>query len=249
MKNDHAVIHPQAGKKTGTMGTVAVLVATQPDLDRLARTLGCEAGENRPFFGARRYSRVRDGQGFSLVGPVVGAPHAVMILENLICQGISHVVFMGWCGSVSPGARIGDILMPTAAFSDEGTSRHYGLVDPAIRVGPSESFQQRIETLFDDKTLPIIHGTVWTTDAIYRETSDKIDHYRNLGALGVDMELSALFTVAAFRAISLASVLVVSDEVWTHTWKPGFGDPQFKQSRKAVTDLLATLVKRMAFDG
>lgn len=249
MNNDHAVIHPQAGKKTGTLGTVAVLVATQPDLDRLARTLGCEAGQDRPFFAARRYSRVRDGRGFSLVGPVMGAPHAVMILENLICQGISHVVFMGWCGSVSPEARIGDILMPTAAFSDEGTSRHYGLTDPSVGVGPSASFQQRIEASFDHCRRPIIHGPVWTTDAIYRETPDKIDHYRSLGALGVDMELSALFTVATFRAIALASVLVVSDEVWTHTWTPGFGDPKFKQSRNMVMDLLATQIERMASDG
>ncbi|GAB6096359.1 hypothetical protein JCM14469_26120 [Desulfatiferula olefinivorans] len=249
MKNDCAVIRPVAGKKNGAFGTVAVLSATRPDLDRLARTLGCDAGESRPFFNARRFTRVQDGRGFSLVGPVMGAPHAVMLLENLIGQGIDRLVFMGWCGSVSPEARIGDILMPTSAFSDEGTSRHYGLTDPSFCVRPDGSFQQRIDAAFDGQNLPIIRGPVWTTDAIYRETPDKIDHYRNRGALGVDMELSALFTVSAFRSVALASVLVVSDEVWTYDWKPGFGDSRFKQSRTSVTDTLATQIERMAVDG
>ncbi|MBU1169243.1 MAG: nucleoside phosphorylase [Proteobacteria bacterium] len=230
------------------MGSLAVMAATLPDLNYLVKHLGFDQEDSRSFYSSQVYTRLENGRGFSLTGPFIGAPHAVMLLENLVCLGISQVIFMGWCGSVSPDACIGDILVPSCAFSDEGTSRHYGLDDPGICVEPSLPLQALMAETCRAQGLSFKQGPVWTTDAIYRETPEKIDDYRKRGALAVDMELSALCTAAAFRGIQLASVLVVSDEVWTHTWKPGFGNKEFKQSRKAVTQMIATLVERI-FNG
>ena len=56
--------------------------------------------------------------------------------------------------------------------------------------------------------------------------------------LGVDMEFSALCTVAAFRGISLGALFVVSDMLWTKNWKPGFGLTEFKKSSRELIDKL-----------
>jgi purine-nucleoside phosphorylase len=88
------------------------------------------------------------------------------------------------------------------------------------------------------KGLPFRTGEVWTTDAPYRETLDKVKHYQRLGVLAVEMEMSALMTVARFRAVSVAAVLVVSDELFNLKWKPGFSDPLLGRRSRAAAEIL-----------
>jgi len=57
----------------------------------------------------------------------------------------------------------------------------------------------------------------------------------------VEMELSALLTVARFRGVAAGAILVVSDELASLTWRPGFRDPLFTAARKAVCEVLSTL--------
>ena len=48
------------------------------------------------------------------------------------------------------------------------------------------------------------------------------------------MELSAIFSVAAFRHMKAAGLLVVSDELSEYEWRPGFKKPEFKAARETV---------------
>ena len=88
-------------------------------------------------------------------------------------------------------------------------------------------------------------GPVWTTDAPFRETPAKVSDYQRRGALAVEMECSALFTVAAFRAVSAAALLVVSDELSSLTWRPGFRDPRFTRGREAACDAIGRLCSEL----
>ena len=88
-------------------------------------------------------------------------------------------------------------------------------------------------------------GKVWTTDAIYRETRQKIEQFQKKGALAVEMELSALFSAGRYRGVDVAAVLVVSDEVSTFTWRPGFRDKRFIKSRKAVAEVISDICKSL----
>lgn len=54
-------------------------------------------------------------------------------------------------------------------------------------------------------------GKTVTTDAVYRETLIKELKWRTAGVLAVDMEVSALFTVAKYYHIPAVTLLVVSD--------------------------------------
>jgi uridine phosphorylase len=79
-------------------------------------------------------------------------------------------------------------------------------------------------------------GPVWSTDAIFRETRDKVRHYQDQGVLAVEMELSALFTVGKYRGVEVGGILVVSDELTTLTWRPGFKDERFEKGRVAACE-------------
>jgi purine-nucleoside phosphorylase len=88
-------------------------------------------------------------------------------------------------------------------------------------------------------------GTVWSTDAIYRETPQQVEYYQRRGAIAVDMEISALFTVAQFRQVDLGAVAVVSDELGSFKWRPGFKMDEFKRGRAAVCRVLKDVCQKM----
>jgi purine-nucleoside phosphorylase len=52
------------------------------------------------------------------------------------------------------------------------------------------------------------------------------------------MEMSALFHVAEYRKVRLAGLLVVSDELFTLKWRPGFRKSRFKQACRLASETL-----------
>ena len=127
-------------------------------------------------------------------------------------------------------------VIPTGAVSGEGTSAHYPIGDRPVR--PDPGLVRRLARGLGRAGIPFKKGTVWTTDAIYRETVRKIRSLRDRGVLAVEMELSALMTVAIFRSVSLGALLVVSDDLSGLKWRPGFSDPQFRKNSLAAAEVL-----------
>ena len=86
-------------------------------------------------------------------------------------------------------------------------------------------------------------GAIWTTDAIYRETRQLVETHQQDGILAVEMELSALYSVAQFRRVALAGILVVSDELSSLDWRPGFKDKRFVQGRRIACNVVEKLCR------
>jgi purine-nucleoside phosphorylase len=86
-----------------------------------------------------------------------------------------------------------------------------------------------------------LDNTVWTTDAIYRETSEKVVAYGKRGYLAVEMEMSALIRLAAYRSVELAGLLIVSDELFSLEWHAGFGVDKLKKASRESCRLLLNL--------
>jgi nucleoside phosphorylase len=176
------------------------------------------------------------GPPLTVSGPMVGAPQAVMVMEKLIALGATRIWVVGFCGSLQPEVKIGDLVIPTSAHCEEGTSAHYPV--QGRRPESDEKLNGLLQDALKMKGLPFRMGEVWTTDAPYRETLDKVKRYQRLGVLAVEMEMSALMTVALFRRVSVAALLVVSDELFDLKWKPGFSDPLLQQRGRAAAEIL-----------
>jgi uridine phosphorylase len=207
----------------------------------LAACLQAPADAERPLFISRLHPG-RDG-GVSLAGPAIGAPYAAMIVETLAAWGVKTLVFVGWCGAVSPEVAIGGVVVPDTGLIDEGTSRHYAPEASVSR--PSPLLAERLAQTCRDAGLAVSTGSVWTTDAAFRESPEKVERFRGLGAAAVDMEASAVFTVAAFLGIEAAALLLVSDELSTLAWRPGFNAPQFLGTRETACRAVAELAGRL----
>ncbi len=131
---------------------------------------------------------------------------------------------------------LGDIVLAEGAVSGEGVSRYYAKEKVTF---PGKAATDTLEE-FASRHEPGLHrGIIWSTDAPYRERrSELITLQERYGVVGIDMEFSALCTVARCRGVSLGALFVVSDLLWTRNWKPGFGSREFIESSHRLIDRL-----------
>lgn len=150
----------------------------------------------------------------------IGAPAAAAMLEELIAFGTRAFVSIGTAGALVPGLRPGDVVLCTGALRDEGVSYHYAdagepaIPDPALTASLGKALAEA----------GIAHATAksWTTDGLYRETRGGLKAAVAQGAATVEMEASALFAVARYRGVPLASAFTISDTLAEPEWQPEF---------------------------
>ncbi len=160
-----------------------------------------------------------NGRDVSVVRLPIGAPAAVTWMEEFIVAGARRFIFAGTAGSLQPSLPIGSLALATSAVREEGTSYHY--LPPDVVPYASPSLVTALRTAGEARGCELRAGPVWTTDAVYRETSAKVARYAAQGVLGVEMEAAALFAVAMTRQVDAALIVAMSDELF-HPWTPGF---------------------------
>ncbi len=245
--NSPSIVPPLGARQAQDLGPAALMVSTAQDFGYIRSHFGpCMT---TPFFNGHI---LRYEDGVVVAGPYIGAPYGVMLLESLVAAGVKHVIILGWCGALTSGIVPADILVPDQALCDEGTSRHYMAFedDLACALPDSSLHRQLVQALQASADIPngAIHiGPLWTTDAIYRETREKVDWYSGKGAVAVEMECSALFAAAAYRQIKAAAVLVVSDSLVHESgkWHPGFASKAFKHMRKMACRSAMEITRRL----
>jgi len=177
----------------------------------------------------------------TFIGPLLGAPMAAILIEILAVSAVKRLFMLGVCGSITPGIEIGDLFIPLQAISEEGTSKAY---EPDIYPStPSSVMLEAVKAKLRASSVSFKCGTVWTTDAPFRETPAKIANFREQGADVVEMEFSALATVSRFLVLDFAAMLVVSDECFHDTWKRGFKSQALLKKFEVLADVIAGFEK------
>jgi uridine phosphorylase len=234
------VIEPRRGRHEKSLPQLAILVFSPEDLASFSACFSQPLRRSHKLYLSEVFTGTYEGAQVALAGPMLGAPQAVLVLEKMIALGATKFIAAGWCGSLSNEVRIGDIVLPSGAISEEGTSAHY----PGVMCAPSSELFNSLKSDLASTDRTIHEGTVWTTDAPFRETCAKVKAFQSQGVLSVDMETSALFSVSRFRGAHLAVVLVVSDDLSGLKWVHGFRDAQFHESRKrAIKSILITICR------
>lgn len=164
-----------------------------------------------------------------------GAPAAAAMLEELIVCGAERIFEVGMAGSLH-SLKPGEIVVVTEAIRDEGTSNHY--FSPEVRLESSPVLKNLLIRHLNRKAIKYHVGPVWTTDGIYRETWSKLLTYRKQGALAVNMESSALFAVAKYRNVEIASVQVISDVLSKEGWQPAFNHEKVQDGLRVLLDVV-----------
>ena len=167
--------------------------------------------------GPRTVWQVGEGDdAVAVLNPGTGAPTAVTMLELVIAGGAETVVAVGGAGALVDEMALGNVVIPSTAVRDEGTSFHYLPADRSIDLDPSIS--GKLDAFLSDRDVPHRLAPVWTTDGLFRETPDRVKQRRDEGCVLVDMECSALAAVCQFRGVDFGQFLYAGDSLASEDW-------------------------------
>jgi len=157
-----------------------------------------------------------NGQKIALMQAAVGAPLAAAQLEELAVTGCKKFLACGMCGALHKELAIGHLIIPIAAVRDEGISYHYA--PPSREIIANRRMAQIIEQALLGKKIPYIKAKTWTTDAIYRETPQKIALRKQEGCVAVEMEAAAYMAVAEYNNVEFGQILCAGDSLAFDEW-------------------------------
>jgi nucleoside phosphorylase len=143
-----------------------------------------------------------------------GAPNAAGTIEELRALGVHTFFFYGSCGILESAIEGADIIIPTFAVRDEGTSYHYKAASETIEVKSST----RLMVICDELKIPYTPVMTWTTDAFYRETINNMKARHHDGCATVEMECSAIAAIAHFYNIEIYQAFYGADVLSTTNW-------------------------------
>lgn len=237
-----AVINPPMRRRVGNFPELAV-ACWFGDVQR-KRFAGQDPIYRIPFEHGDHEVHVVEhlGKRIAVFNPGVGAPAAATSLEDIIGLGATKIIGCGGAGIVKQGFDVGHIIVPTGAVRDEGTSHHYQPVD--VAVVPHPLAVEAIDAELSDAGVPHDKGLTWTTDAIFRETPEKVARRREQGCISVEMEASAMFAVAMFRGAVYGQLLYAGDDVSAQTWDHRHWEKQ-TSVRERVLELALNAVCRL----
>ena len=146
----------------------------------------------------------------------VGGPLLAGDIEDLSLHGVKKFIIFGNCGVLDKSIADCSIIIPTKAFRDEGTSQHYVPDSELIDVNPK--YITLFEEVLRDFDMPHTKGYTWTTDAIYRETPEKKDFYKQKGAVCVEMEASTIAAVTQRKHLDHFTFYYAGDNLDAEEW-------------------------------
>ena len=79
-------------------------------------------------------------------------------------------------------------------------------------------YKKEFEDILEKNNISFIEGKVWTTDAPYRETRNKVLKRKEQGCVCVEMECSAMNAVAKFRGKDFFEFFYAADNLDSDTW-------------------------------
>ncbi len=130
--------------------------------------------------------------------------------------GVKKLIRIGTCGAMQKDIQIRDIILAQAVSSDSNLTEKifYGNnYAPPIADFPllMKAFQQA-----QGKKGNVFVGNIYNSDEFYRETLDRLHKFMEFGVLGVEMESTALYTLAAKYGVKALSILTVGSQLLTN---------------------------------
>ncbi len=175
---------------------------------------------------AQCYSEVRGMLGFtgtwrgervSVQGSGMGLPSLSIYLHELLDEyDVRTVVRVGSCGALTEELRLRDLVLASGACTDSGMNR---LRFEGLDYAPVADFGL-LRAAYDaaiarDLDVEAKVGLIFSSDSFYSPRPELTARMVDYGVLAVEMEASALYTLAAqFKARALA-ICTVSDHIVT----------------------------------
>lgn len=167
--------------------------------------------EVRNMFG---YTGTYKGQRVSVQGTGMGVPSiSIYVNELMSSYHVQKLIRVGTCGAIQKDVKVRDVILAMTSSTDSNMNK---LLFDGIDYAPTANFEL-LKKAYDtgvQKGLNLKVGNVFTADQFY---NDKANHelWAKYGILAVEMETTALYTLAAKYGRQALSILTVSDHILT----------------------------------
>ncbi len=195
--------------------------------------------ENRGFLA---FTGAFKGVPISVVTHGIGAPSILIVIEELVKAGAKAIIRLGSCGAFYPGAKIGEVIIPTGCAYYPGGSYYQYLKEwVCASTSPNYEVLTNIVRSCEAEGLSYKLGPVFTSDAFYAEDPEFAGKWFSRGVIGVEMECAPLFMLASMRRIKAGALFMVSDSLVEDL---GFADSEAlkEHARKAAKAALNALI-------
>lgn len=166
--------------------------------------------------GMYGYTGTYQGERISVQGTGMGVPSISIYVNELIqSYGVKKLIRVGTCGALQKDVEVRDVILAQGATTD---SKQNDLIFNHLTYAPIADFDllKKAYDVGTEKGLNLRVGNVFTSDNIYRENAEEVNGLlADYNVLAVEMETSALYTLAAKYDCQALSVLTVSDHIIT----------------------------------
>ena len=123
-------------------------------------------------------------------------------------------ILFGGSGCLNKEIAHGKVMVPTAAYRDEGTSYHYAPAADYIDVRNAPAVAECMKK----NGIPYVLGKTWTTDSFYRETRNNFEKRKADGCISVEMECAGVQAMCDFRGLELYAFFTSGDLLDAPEW-------------------------------
>lgn len=165
---------------------------------------------------------------FAIYMTYVGAPACVADIEDtmMVINTDKYIVF-GGAGCLDKEIAHGKVMVPIAAYRDEGTSYHYAPAFDYVVVKNANVVAEFMETV----GLPYVKGKTWTTDAVHRETRANFEKRKAEGCISVEMECASVQAMCDFRGLNVYFFFTSGDLLDAPKWDERVKKNQIKHTQ------------------
>ena len=213
-------------------GDIAPLVLMPGDPLRakwIAETFLDDAKLYTEVRGMLGYTGTWQGHRVSVQGSGMGQPSLAIYVNELFREyDVQSVIRVGSCGAMSERVAVRDIVIASGACTDSSMNR---IAFEGLDYAPVADFGLLHAAFTAAADRAGVHvGLIYSTDSFYPARPELAARLVEYGVLAVEMEASALYTLAARhgrRALAICTVsdhLVTGEETSAHEREQTFGD-------------------------
>jgi purine-nucleoside phosphorylase len=170
--------------------------------------------EVRGMYG---YTGTFRGEPVSVQGSGMGLPSLSIYATELFAEyDVRSIVRVGSCGALTEELRLRDLVLASGACTDSSMNRirfegldYAPVADYALLRAAHDAFEAR------DRTVAARVGLILSSDSFYNPRPELVTRMAEHGVLAVEMEASALYTIAARHRRRALAICTVSDHILT----------------------------------
>ena len=164
----------------------------------------------RNIFG---YTGTYKGKRISVQGTGMGIPSMSIYVTELIKDyGVKNLIRIGSCGAIKPEINLRDVILAEGASTDSQTNK---LVFGGADFAAIANFELLLKAynVVKEKKMNVHVGNVLSSDIFYSDDPNFWKIWAKYGILGIDMEATALYSIAAKYGVNALTILTVSDQI------------------------------------